>query len=593
MDPAQQIIILGSVGGNSGPALLPISSRTFVSDTAGGGSNTWVRTTTVHPTYRRNTGQLVVHFHNWRATSGAGSALGGCTEFGAGAAATAEGAIVTYVDAVTGLLTAVRMVDATTASQTLTAADGSDLVAVTPGSIDMAAAYRFTIDFAGNFPAGMVYRQWAADLTNGDLFQFGNTQILLASTPTNSFASNKAWYGPAEILMASSHDTAALLGDSRCSSINDFANDQWGAIGNWGRLIQKRMPASNAAVPGDTAADFAIAAQSTRRRAIIQRSKYRFNLLGINDCYFSSSAATLVDANNSAIESSLGGTWYRGTLDPVVVSGSNNTVDNSAGDARRQTYNAIIRTKSHYYDVCASNENGSSGTFGSLTYVGADGTHETNTGNENPIGNASALDLIAAIGNPAQVPVVLPYAWNPSNKASTVTLSNSNFTAVGSSTSPQPVVLGVTGATSGKYFFSIKTSGTPINSQAVMIAGNGFILTSTLAGTTNIEVSGDGNIYGNGAQLGGGLGAWASADVIDIAVDFGAALLWARKNGGNWNNSGTANPATGVGGISISYMAGGTFFPGDVPWPSTTHTVNFGLIPYTYPAPATFINLVR
>jgi hypothetical protein len=42
----------------------------------------------------------------------------------------------------------------------------------------------------------------------------------------------------------------------------------------------------------------------------------------------------------------------------------------------------------------------------------------------------------------------------------------------------------------------------------------------------------------------------AQGDIICMAVDFtvNPVLFWYRKNGGNWNNSGTANPATRTGG---------------------------------------------
>jgi hypothetical protein len=52
--------------------------------------------------------------------------------------------------------------------------------------------------------------------------------------------------------------------------------------------------------------------------------------------------------------------------------------------------------------------------------------------------------------------------------------------------------------------------------------------------------------------------ATVDADVIpriQIAVDPVARLIWFKKNTGNWNNSLSADPATGVGGFSISGMA--------------------------------------
>jgi hypothetical protein len=44
----------------------------------------------------------------------------------------------------------------------------------------------------------------------------------------------------------------------------------------------------------------------------------------------------------------------------------------------------------------------------------------------------------------------------------------------------------------------------------------------------------------------------ASGDVICIAYDDTAKLIWARLNNNIWNNSGSADPATGVGGFVVS-----------------------------------------
>lgn len=43
-----------------------------------------------------------------------------------------------------------------------------------------------------------------------------------------------------------------------------------------------------------------------------------------------------------------------------------------------------------------------------------------------------------------------------------------------------------------------------------------------------------------------------SGHTIDLCVDLTNALFWFRVNGGNWNNSSSANPATGTGGNAIA-----------------------------------------
>lgn len=193
-------------------------------------------------------------------------------------------------------------------------------------------------------------------------------------------------------------------------------------------------------------------------------------------------------------------------------------------------------------------------------------------------------------GGKAGSSVVVPYEWDTATKPSTITLSNGNLTAAGGGTSPRPQVIGHAGATSGKKFFSIVSTGTPTVNQGVGVAASGFVPgTDGESGTKAANLAGDGNTYGNNSTLSTGIGAWVLNDVIDVAVDIGAKLLWVRKNGGDWNNSGTANPATGVGGSNISYLSG-TFYPLDIPWPNTTHTANFGATAYTYAAPSGFSN---
>lgn len=62
-----------------------------------------------------------------------------------------------------------------------------------------------------------------------------------------------------------------------------------------------------------------------------------------------------------------------------------------------------------------------------------------------------------------------------------------------------------------------------------------------------------GNIFANDANSGSSLGAVSNTTTVGIAVDLDNDLIWFKAlPSGNWNGSGTADPATGVGGISIS-----------------------------------------
>jgi hypothetical protein len=84
-------------------------------------------------------------------------------------------------------------------------------------------------------------------------------------------------------------------------------------------------------------------------------------------------------------------------------------------------------------------------------------------------------------------------------------------------------------------------------------------------------------------------------DIVGMAVDLGAQLIWFRFSRSsattNWNNSGAANPATGVGGFSLSTLAAGPYFAFVTLNQSTdTYTANFGASPYVLAAPSGFGN---
>ena len=55
------------------------------------------------------------------------------------------------------------------------------------------------------------------------------------------------------------------------------------------------------------------------------------------------------------------------------------------------------------------------------------------------------------------------------------------------------------------------------------------------------------NVKGTGETYGSGDTAW-------VAVDIDNKLVWVRKNTGNWNNNGAANPDTGANGFDISAL---------------------------------------
>jgi hypothetical protein len=176
--------------------------------------------------------------------------------------------------------------------------------------------------------------------------------------------------------------------------------------------------------------------------------------------------------------------------------------------------------------------------------------------------------------------------WNPLDFLTT-TLSNGNLTATG--TAINSGIRAIVGYNTGKYYWEVI-----VGTWTLTATGPGIILGTTanfqpsVAG--NASLAKTGNIALNGSNTGSTLGARAAGDIIGIAVDFAAQLIWFRvAPSGNWNGSGTANPATAVGGISFSTIGGNVLFPVMfLAGASEAGTANFGASAFSGAVPSGF-----
>jgi hypothetical protein len=179
-----------------------------------------------------------------------------------------------------------------------------------------------------------------------------------------------------------------------------------------------------------------------------------------------------------------------------------------------------------------------------------------------------------------------PATATPTN----VTLSNGNLSATHFNSSPGGVRVSIF-KNSGKYYFEITNS--------VQIGSLDCVGFQTLAGlvtdvndVTNVLVllATVTSLYANNNDAGISFGGRAIGDRWGIAIDFNAHLTWFRKNGGTWNVSGTANPATGTGGIAFTAGAYAPFvrFPNAIT--GEVFTANFGATAYTDTVPSGFAN---
>jgi hypothetical protein len=147
-------------------------------------------------------------------------------------------------------------------------------------------------------------------------------------------------------------------------------------------------------------------------------------------------------------------------------------------------------------------------------------------------------------------------AWNANDKTATITLSNADKTATGTTGSSEGVhstTVRMNG-TAGKFYAEFLVQNSPANSQL------GIHRKAQAPSNTNADVVSvtcqNGNIKVNATTVGfSTLSPITGNDVICVAWDAGAERAWMRKNGGSWNNNATHDPATGVGGWDASFAA--------------------------------------
>jgi len=105
------------------------------------------------------------------------------------------------------------------------------------------------------------------------------------------------------------------------------------------------------------------------------------------------------------------------------------------------------------------------------------------------------------------------------------------------------------------------------DASSVGIANHLFDTTTHYLGQDLLSIGfwDDGQVYKNSTSTSGFPTFQFDGAVVDVAVDRLNNLIWIRVNGGLWNNSTLANPATATGGVDISYITG-IVYPGASPY---------------------------
>ena len=198
---------------------------------------------------------------------------------------------------------------------------------------------------------------------------------------------------------------------------------------------------------------------------------------------------------------------------------------------------------------------------------------------------------------------------NSLDKASTITLKSGNLQINTVSNQNYDGVRATFGTKTGKYYWEIKFPTTGYLSAIGIARADGRIKTGTepdyrivlgLGSWYNTYNSGGVATYVNttpssdypSVATWSGASNYSNNDVYMIAVDFDNGKMWWGKNNSWFNNSGTANPATGTD-PRITFTTGNEWFPYSQEGDSSTvpQAYNFGQQGFAYTPPSGFLAL--
>lgn len=183
--------------------------------------------------------------------------------------------------------------------------------------------------------------------------------------------------------------------------------------------------------------------------------------------------------------------------------------------------------------------------------------------------------------------------FDPANHSAGVTLSGGNLVATANTTNTNgQIARAIASHSTGKYYNEFVVTTAPGGNLAPGIINGSQSVTNTFLGGTGNNSIGwykNGQVFLNNSAV-TTISAFVQGNTIEMAVDLGNTNIWFRVLGGNWNNNGTANPATNTGGISISVITTPVFPAVDVEDNNDAFTANFGGSAYADTPPSGFGN---
>lgn len=144
--------------------------------------------------------------------------------------------------------------------------------------------------------------------------------------------------------------------------------------------------------------------------------------------------------------------------------------------------------------------------------------------------------------------------WNPADKTAGTALTNANLTATASAGGNG--VRTVDRLVVGKYYWEYTFTTASNNACGVGIQGYSLSLGAQAgANTANLAIVNNTGSFCVNTVTPVAFGVITSGTVVCFALDLDNRLIFARVGAaGNWNNSSTANPTMGVGGISVLWI---------------------------------------
>jgi hypothetical protein len=165
-----------------------------------------------------------------------------------------------------------------------------------------------------------------------------------------------------------------------------------------------------------------------------------------------------------------------------------------------------------------------------------------------------------------------PAQFGTVKSSAIVTLSNGNLTATGAAeTWTGAIGMSAMYQSTGKYYAEF-TAETISATDIIGIQNSSAGVTAVFPGGTlnGLGWEKDVSVLINNVAV-ANIATWTTSNTFSMAVDLGNQAIWFRVgSSGNWNNSGTANPATNMGGISIASLKSAPTFRSSQRMPPAT-----------------------